>query len=94
MRMVELGGFDIVGHADKMHYNASAYHPGLLDEPWYDALIQEYFDAIARKGYIVEINTKSYLELGTFYLMNATSLYCLKRESVYRLIVIPTTRSV
>lgn len=73
MRMVELGGFDIVGHADKMHYNASAYHPGLLDEPWYDALIQEYFDAIARKGYIVEINTKSYLELGTFYLMNATS---------------------
>ena len=67
MRMVELGGFDIVGHADKMHYNASAYHPGLLDEPWYDVLIQEYFDAIARKGYIVEINTKSYLELGTFY---------------------------
>lgn len=67
MRMVELGGFDIVGHADKMHYNASAYHPGLLDESWYDALIQEYFDAIARKGYIVEINTKSYLELGTFY---------------------------
>ena len=67
MRMVELGGFDIVGHADKMHYNASAYHPGLLDEPWYDALIQEYFDDIARKGYIVEINTKSYLELGTFY---------------------------
>ena len=67
MRMVELGGFDIVGHADKMHYNASAYHPGLLDEPWYDALIQEYFDAIARKGYIVEINTKSFLELGTFY---------------------------
>lgn len=67
MRMVELGGFDIIGHADKMHYNASAYHPGLLDESWYDALIQEYFDAIARKGYIVEINTKSYLELGTFY---------------------------
>lgn len=67
MRMVELGGFDIVGHADKMHYNASAYHPGLLDESWYDALIQEYFDAIARKGYIVEVNTKSYLELGTFY---------------------------
>ena len=35
--MVELGGFDIVGHADKMHYNASCYRPGLLDEPWYDA---------------------------------------------------------
>jgi histidinol-phosphatase (PHP family) len=67
MRMVELGGFDVVGHADKMHYNAAAYCPGLLDEPWYDDLIQEYLDAIARRGYIVEVNTKSYLELGTFY---------------------------
>lgn len=67
MRMVELGGFDVVGHADKMHYNAAVYRPGLLDEPWYDDLIQEYLDAIARRGYIVEVNTKSYLELGTFY---------------------------
>ena len=31
LRMVELGGFDILGHADKMHYNASCYRPGLLD---------------------------------------------------------------
>ncbi len=65
--MVELGGFDIVGHADKMHYNASCYRPGLLDEPWYDTLVRDYFAAIARHGYIVEINTKAYHELGTFY---------------------------
>lgn len=67
LRMVELGGFDIVGHADKMHYNASCYRPGLLDEAWYDALVGRYFEEIARRGYIVEINTKSYHELGTFY---------------------------
>lgn len=67
LRMVELGGFDIVGHADKMHYNASCYRPGLLDESWYDALVRKYFDAIARRGYIVEVNTKSYNDLGTFY---------------------------
>lgn len=67
LRMVELGGFDIVGHADKMHYNASCYRPGLLDESWYGALIHKYFDAIARHGYIVEVNTKSYNDLGTFY---------------------------
>lgn len=67
MRMVQSGGFDIVGHADKMHYNAALYHPGLLDEVWYDGIIQEYFDVIARKGYMVEINTKSYLDMGTFY---------------------------
>ena len=53
LRMVELGGFDIVGHADKMHYNASCYRPGLLDEPWYDALVRKYFTAIAEYGYIV-----------------------------------------
>ena len=26
-RMLELGGFDVVGHADKMHYNAACYRP-------------------------------------------------------------------
>lgn len=66
-RMVELGGFDIIGHADKMHYNASSYRPGLLDEPWYDNLLRDYFSEIARRGYIVEINTKAYHDLGTFY---------------------------
>ena len=34
LRMIELGGFDILGHADKMHYNSACYRPGLLDEPW------------------------------------------------------------
>ena len=67
LRMVELGGFDLVGHADKMHYNASCYRPGLLDEPWYDTFVRSYFTAIAERGYIVEVNTKSYYELGTFY---------------------------
>lgn len=66
-RMLELGGFDIVGHADKMHYNAACYRPGLLDEPWYDALVKDYFADIAARGYQVEINTKSYHDLGTFY---------------------------
>ena len=66
-RMLELGGFDVVGHADKMHYNAACYRPGLLDEAWYDTLVKEYFEDIAARGYQVEINTKSYHELGTFY---------------------------
>lgn len=67
LRMVRLGGFDIVGHADKMHYNAACYRPGLLDEPWYDRLVSDYFAEIAQRGYIVEINTKAYHDLGTFY---------------------------
>lgn len=67
LRMVELGGFDILGHADKMHYNAACYRPGMLDEPWYDSLMHTYFSEIARRGYMVEINTKAYHQLGTFY---------------------------
>ncbi|WP_321330980.1 histidinol-phosphatase [uncultured Bacteroides sp.] len=66
-RMVELGGFDILGHADKMHYNANSYRPGLLDEPWYNSLMHDYFSEVARRGYMVEINTKAYHQLGTFY---------------------------
>lgn len=66
-RMVELGGFDVLGHADKMHYNASCYHPGLLDEPWYEALMKDYFSLVASRGYLVEINTKAFDSLGTFY---------------------------
>ena len=66
-RMLELGGFDVVGHADKMHYNAACYRPGLLDEAWYDTFVKEYFEDIAARGYQVEINTKSYHDLGTFY---------------------------
>lgn len=66
-RMVESGGFDIVGHADKMHYNAAAYRPGLLDEPWYDELVRNFFKQIAIRNYIVEINTKAFDSLGTFY---------------------------
>ncbi len=67
LRLVELGGFDILGHADKMHYNASCYRPGLLDEPWYDQLVRHYFAAVARQGYLVEVNTKSYADTGTFF---------------------------
>lgn len=67
LRMIELGGFDIVGHADKMHYNASVYRPGLLDESWYEDLMKQYYRTIADKGYMVEVNTKAFHLLGTFF---------------------------
>ena len=64
-RMLELGGFDIVGHADKMHYNASCYRPGLLDEPWYDMLVKEYFEEryfplLYSLGIRVQVNSDSH----------------------------------
>lgn len=65
--MLDAGGFDIVGHPDKMHYNALCYRPGLLDEPWYDNLVRGYLAKMVKKGYIVEINTKAYEETRTFF---------------------------
>jgi histidinol-phosphatase (PHP family) len=61
MRMVETGGFDIVGHLDKIYMNGSL-HPGfdrLAD--WYRQPFDAYIDLIAEKGLIVEINTKNLL---------------------------------
>lgn len=67
MRMMELGGFDILGHADKVHYNAQCYRPDLLHESWYEKLANDYMDLVVEKNYMVEINTKAYQNLGTFY---------------------------
>lgn len=67
MRMVEAGGFDIVGHADKMTYNAACCDPGLLDREWFTNLVGEYFSRIGQKGYMVEINTKAYGNSGIFF---------------------------
>ncbi len=66
-RMLELGGFDILGHADKMHYNAMCYRPGLLEEKWYNDLVEDFFKKVANYGYIVEINTKAYNTYHTFF---------------------------
>lgn len=67
MNMLQSGGFDIVGHADKMHYNASQMRVTLLDEPWYDELVKTYFQEIASKGYQMEVNTKAFLDTDTFF---------------------------
>lgn len=67
MQMVGLGGFDIVGHADKMSYNASFCQPDLLEQNWYNHRIHEYFSLIAERGLMVEINTKAYREMGVFF---------------------------
>lgn len=67
MAMVETGGFDILGHADKMSYNASCCDPSLLESDWYNRLIQDYFSLVASKGIMMEINTKAYDSTGVFF---------------------------
>ncbi|MCK9342889.1 MAG: histidinol-phosphatase [Massilibacteroides sp.] len=59
--MIERGGFDIVGHMDKIFMNGK-YVKGF--NPYaesYLKLMNETFDHIAQKGLIVELNTKNLL---------------------------------
>ena len=67
MGMLQAGGFDILGHFDKIAQNGSLYHPGLEDEAWYKALVNQYIDAIIASGIVVEVNTKAYAEHKRFF---------------------------
>jgi histidinol-phosphatase (PHP family) len=61
MQMVETGGFDIVGHLDKIYQNG-CLHPAFdRYAAWYRKPLEAYIDLIAEKGLIVEINTKNYI---------------------------------
>ena len=66
-QMLSDGGFDILGHFDKIGHNSSLYHPGIEDEGWYQDLIDLYIKQIITSGVVVEINTKAYGEHGRFF---------------------------
>lgn len=61
-RMLDAGGFDILGHLDKIGHNASHYRTGIEEEPWYATLLNDYLDHVIASGVTVEINTKSYAD--------------------------------
>ncbi|MBQ1737082.1 MAG: histidinol-phosphatase [Muribaculaceae bacterium] len=67
MAMVEEGGFDIVGHMDKIGYNASQYRDGIDEEPWYDKLVIDLFENIMDHHLVIEVNTKAWLQRNRFY---------------------------
>ncbi len=60
LAMIEKGGFDILGHFDKIGFNASSFSPGIENEPWYRRHIDNVIDAVRVTDIIVEINTKAY----------------------------------
>jgi histidinol-phosphatase (PHP family) len=67
MYMVEAGGFDIVGHVDKIYMNASRY-PGFdMRAEWYRKVFFELLDFIAEKELIVEVNSKNKTGKGQTY---------------------------
>lgn len=62
MRMLEAGGFDIIGHFDKIGHNSGHYRDGIEREAWYRNLVCDLMDMIIEKGVIVEINTKAWTD--------------------------------
>lgn len=57
--MLEAGGFDIVGHLDKIYQNGHLYPGFTMDAGWYREPLTACLELIAKKGYMVEINTKN-----------------------------------
>lgn len=67
LELVESGGFDFIGHADKIFYNAECFEPGVTGYSWYKELCENLFRRIAGKGLMLEINTKAYQSKGCFF---------------------------
>jgi histidinol-phosphatase (PHP family) len=67
MQMVEAGGFDIVGHVDKIYMNGSRHPDFDRQADWYRKPFLELLDFIAEKGLIVEVNCKNKTKKGQTY---------------------------
>ena len=61
-KMVELGGFDIVGHMDKIYMNGHRCKDFDFEANWYQKPFNDSLQLIAEKGLMVEINTKNLLQ--------------------------------
>lgn len=67
VKMLEKGGLDILGHFDKIGHNASHFAPGIEEEGWYRALIDDYIGRIIASGVTVELNTKAWQDHGRLF---------------------------
>lgn len=65
--MIEAGGFDILGHVDKIAHNASLFSPGIADEPWFDRTVKQLISMAAERDIAVEINTKAWGTAGRMF---------------------------
>lgn len=65
--MVELGGFDFVGHPDKISSNTTELSSRITGKEWYVRLIDDFFKLCAARGVTLEINTKAYESKGVFF---------------------------
>ena len=67
LEMLEMGGFDIIGHLDKIGDNGCHAQSDLEDQPWYAVLVEKVIAKAVEKGVIIEINTKKFETGGRFF---------------------------
>lgn len=77
MKMAEAGGFDFVGHTDKISYNAEICCPGIKNKDWYKRKLMDFLALVAEKGVMLEINAKAYPVKGCFF-PNAEDFHLLR----------------
>lgn len=65
--MIEKGGFDIVGHFDKIAMNGSKCKGFDITDNWYKKLVGDVLQYIKDENLILEINTKSLEDKGITY---------------------------
>lgn len=60
LEMLEAGGFDIIGHLDKIGDNGSHAWAELEDQIWYAELVEKVITKAVAKNVLIEINTKKF----------------------------------
>ena len=66
-RMIRTGGFDIIGHIDKIILNASFVNRELENSVFYKSLATETIDMAIQSRKAIEINTKHYNKYKRFF---------------------------
>ncbi len=59
-KMIEIGGFDIIGHMDKIYMNSKFCDSFGISEDWFRNHVERILNLIAEHNYIIEINTKNF----------------------------------
>ena len=66
-KMISSGGFDILGHIDKIALNASSVIPEIELKPFYETLAIETIKMAITSGKAIEINTKHWEKYSRFF---------------------------
>lgn len=67
LTMIELGGFDVLGHFDKIAHNASLAQADIEEQSWYSAYIDDVISKSKYANLAIEVNTKAYVEHGRLF---------------------------